>query len=256
MQVAGFMNVYCRQQLVYKIALSLRLRAPSLVSWATIASATENERNIKALGIASRSLDDTACDVFPEDADEVAGREEFLIHLCLVFLDGPILQGLPYVLWHRRLVRLPYEGHDLWKGFVFESAGLHELYDVVYTPACIACRLRLDADILSLPRLRNEVICEGDLPRRFQLEEVAKEQSDIHSAEELAQVIVFIGVYGEPFVPPPHGAIHFHVQSFCWDHAHFFVDKEDFVIPRADQSFLLSTRGHALVGKRLHAHRA
>ena len=51
--------------------------------WATIASATENEGNIKALGITSRSLDDTARDVFPEDDDDATSREELLVELPL-----------------------------------------------------------------------------------------------------------------------------------------------------------------------------
>ena len=56
------------------------------MSRALIASATEDERDVQARCITNRTLDDAARNVFPEDADDVTVREEFLAELPTVLL--------------------------------------------------------------------------------------------------------------------------------------------------------------------------
>ena len=84
--MARLVDVRGRQHLVHKIAFCLRSGAPSLMSRTLIASATENERHVEVLGIASGSFHNAAGNRFPENADTVAVGEQPLFELGLVLL--------------------------------------------------------------------------------------------------------------------------------------------------------------------------
>ena len=85
MQVARVVDVRDREQLMHHLPFRFGLGAPALMIGSFIASATEDERYVKALGVSCRTFNNTASNIFPEHADEVTICKEFALELRLFF---------------------------------------------------------------------------------------------------------------------------------------------------------------------------
>ena len=93
------------------------------------------------------------------------------------------------MLWHGlRAVSRSEVVHELGEMLILESPSLNELNHERYIPEGIAGGLCLHAHVLTIPSFLDEVIHQGELFRRLELQEIAEEENEWHSPERLDPV--------------------------------------------------------------------